>query len=458
MGNSRAGLGRSGQKPEWALAAVPFTLRLTLLLILLLSSSVLTNAQAASVEGVRMWAGPDNTRLVFDISGPIEHSVFMLRSPNRVVLDLKNTRLKQLPRGLDFRNSLISDLRSAKRNGKDLRLVLDLKVKVRPKSFLLKPTKQYGHRLVIDLQNLAVKPVARVARIMASGLKGTPRDVIIAIDAGHGGDDPGAIGQHGTREKVVVLAIARELERLIKKEPGMQPLMIRTGDYYLGLRKRMQKARDMRADLFISIHADAFRNGRASGTSVYVLSQNGATSEAAQWLARSENNADSIGGISLEDKDDLLRSVLLDLSQNATIAASLEVGSSVLKELGGMSKVHKKRVEQAGFVVLKSPDIPSILVETGFISNKREERNLRAKRYQRKLAMAMLKGVRHYFAQNAPPGTRLAMAGQQHVIRRGETLSGIAVRYSVTQLALRSANSLANSRLKIGQILRIPVL
>ena len=404
-----------------------------------------------------MWAGPEDTRLVFDISGPVDHSVFMLHAPDRVVIDLKNTQLKQALDGLDFRDSLVSELRSAKRNSHDLRMVLDLKSKVRPKSFLLKPTKQYGHRLVIDLQNLNVAPVAKVARTVANEPKGAPRDVIIAIDAGHGGDDPGASGQRGTREKAVVLAIARQLEQLVKDEPGMQPLMIRTGDYYLGLRKRMEKARDMRADLFISIHADAFRNGRASGASVYVLSQNGATSEAARWLAESENDADLIGGVSLDDKDDLLRSVLLDLSQNATIAASLDIGGSVLKELGNVGRVHKNRVEQAGFMVLKSPDIPSILVETGYISNKKEERNLRDKNYQRKLAVAMLKGVRHYFAHNAPPGTRLAMTEQEHVIRRGDTLSAIAARYSISQYALRSANSLASNSLKVGQILRIPV-
>lgn len=429
-----------------------------LLSIVLLSATV----QAATVDDVRMWAGPESTRLVFDISGPIEHSVFMLRSPNRVVIDLKNTRLRKSPHGLDFTQGVVSKFRSAKRNSRDLRMVLDLKGKVRPKSFLLKPTKQYGHRLVIDLSNTRIKSAAKVTRHSASRNRGAPRDVIIAIDAGHGGDDPGASGQRGTREKHVVLAIARQLERLIKKEPGMRPVMIRTGDYYLGLRKRMQKARQFQADLFISIHADAFRNGRASGSSVYVLSQNGATSEAAQWLAKSENSSDLIGGVSLDDKDDLLRSVLLDLSQNATIAASLDVGGSVLKELRGVGKLHKKRVEQAGFAVLKSPDIPSILVETGYISNKREERNLRDKHYQRKLATAMLNGVRRYFSQNAPPGTRLAMAAQngeqKHVIRRGETLSGIAQRYSVTQIALRSVNSLRNSHLKIGQVLRIPIL
>jgi len=439
----------SGCKPGW-----------TVFTLFLLSMAVMLSAgaQAATVDDVRMWAGPESTRLVFDISDPVEHSVFMLRSPNRVVIDLKNARLRQAPRGLDFSKSVVSKLRSARRNHNDLRMVLDLKSKVRPKSFLLKPTKQYGHRLVIDLSDTRVKSVPRVARDSINSSKGAPRDVIIAIDAGHGGDDPGASGPRGTREKHVVLAIARQLERLIKKEPGMRPVMIRTGDYYLGLRKRMQKAREMRADLFISIHADAFRNERASGSSVYVLSQNGATSEAAQWLAKSENNADLIGGVSLDDKDDLLRSVLLDLSQNATIAASLDVGSSVLRELGGIGKLHKKRVEQAGFAVLKSPDIPSILVETGYISNKREERKLRDKAYQRKLAVAIRNGVRRYFAQNAPPGTRLAMGGQKHVIRRGETLSGIAQRYRVTQVALRNVNSLSNNRLKIGQVLRIPVL
>lgn len=434
---------------------------MALTVLMALTALMAPPAQAASIGGVRMWAGPDNTRLVFDITAPIDHTVFMLHSPERVVVDLKNARLTNSLTGLDFNKTLVKGLRSAKRNGHDLRIVLDLKSKVRPKSFLLKPTQQYGqqygHRLVIDLQNARSKPL-KAARTASNTLKGVPRDVIIAIDAGHGGDDPGATGKRGTREKDVVMAIARKLEALVKKEHGMRPVMIRRGDYYLGLRKRMKMARDMEADLFISIHADAFRDGRARGASVYALSQNSATSKAAQWLANNENKADLIGGVSLDDKDDLLASVLLDLSRNATIAASLDAGSNILSELKKIGKVHKHRVEQAGFAVLKSPDVPSILVETGFISNRNEERNLRDKRYQQKLANALLKGMRRYFAQNAPPGTILAMTDHRHVIQSGETLSGIAKQYQVSQLTLRSANNLANSALKIGQTLRIPVL
>ncbi len=413
---------------------------------------------AATVDGVRMWSGPDNTRLVFDISEAVDHKVFMLKNPHRVVVDLKNARLLRAPAGLDFPKSLLTGLRSAKRHGTDLRMVLDLKGKVRPKSFLLKPTQQYGHRLVIDLQDARNKPANTVTRSAVSAVKGRARDVIVAIDAGHGGDDPGAIGRRGTREKDVVMAVARELEKLIKQQRGMRPVMIREGDYYLGLRKRMQKARDLKADLFISIHADAFRDGRARGASVFALSQNSATSKAAQWLAANENSADLIGGVSLDDKDDLLASVLLDLSRNATIAASLDVGGNVLGELKKIGRVHKRRVEQAGFMVLKSPDVPSILVETGFISNRHEEKNLRSKAYQRKLARAMLKGVKTYFTNNAPAGTLLAMEGQKHLIRRGETLSGIAQKYRVTQLALRSANGLNSDGIRIGQTLNIPVM
>lgn len=414
---------------------------------------------SAKVEGVRLWSGPDHNRLVFDLDGPIDHKLFMLSSPDRVVLDIKNARLLQDLSRLDVSNSFVHRIRSARR-GSDLRVVLDMRGKVHPKSFLLKPTQKYGHRLVIDLQAAHSKK-ATVTKRSAARPTGRARDVIIAIDAGHGGDDPGASGRHGTKEKDVVLAIARKLEKLIRQQHGMRPVMIRTGDYYVSLRKRMKKAREMKADLFISIHADAFRDGRARGASVWVLSQKGASSEAGRWLAESENSADLIGGVSLDDKGDLLASVLLDLSQNATIAASLDIGELMLGELKHMTKVHKPRVEQAGFVVLKSPDIPSILVETGFISNAREERKLRDPAYQLKLATAILRGARSYFVDNAPPGTLLAQraqGNQQHVIQRGETLSGIAQKYRISQKYLRTANNLASDRLKVGQTLRIPYM
>ena len=283
------------------------------------------------------------------------------------------------------------------------------------------------------------------------------RDLVIAIDAGHGGEDPGARGRKGTREKDVVLEIARRLAALIEKEPGMRPVMIRDGDYYIGLRKRIEKARSQRADLFISIHADAFRDSRARGSSVYVLSQRGASSEMARWLAARENAADLVGGVSLDDKDDLLAEVLLDLAQTATLEASVEVADNVLQEMKRLGKVHKKQVQHAGFVVLKSPDIPSLLVETAFISNPSEEQRLRNSRHQQQVAQAILAGVRNYFASNPPPGTLMAKSStRQHVIRRGDTLSNIAQRYGVSMNTLRSTNKLKNDNLLGGKVLTIP--
>ena len=277
---------------------------------------------------------------------------------------------------------------------------------------------------------------------------------MIAIDAGHGGEDPGARGPRGTREKTVVLQIAKRLERLVDREPGFRAVMIREGDYFMPLRKRASKAHEHRADLFVSIHADAFHDRRARGSSVYVLSQRGATSEMARILAETENAADLIGGVSLNDKDDLLKTVLLDLSQTASIEASMEVGENVLGHLRRLGKVHKRRVQQAGFVVLKSPDIPSILVETAFISNPGEERQLRNGKHQQNLATAILKGIKSYFRNNPPPGT--LMAQRQHVIKRGDTLSEIAQRYDVSMNQLRVANGLKGNSLRIGDVLKIP--
>jgi N-acetylmuramoyl-L-alanine amidase len=413
-------------------------------------------AGQAAVENVRMWPAPDRTRIVFDVDGPLEHTLFILNNPARVVVDLRDTALKsEVDRPSDS-DKLLERIRHATRNDRDLRVVFDLHKPVRPRSFLLKPNKQYGYRLVVDLYDRGdpgeslKEGIERAAPNPPSKL----RDLIIAIDAGHGGEDPGTIGRKGTREKDVVLAIANELARQVKNEPGMRPVLVRNGDYYVGLRRRMSIARDHRADLFLSIHADSFKDPRVRGSSVYVLSRNGASSEAARWLAEQENAADLVGGVSLDDKDDLLASVLLDLSQTATLSASTDVGTNVLKQLGSFNKMHKRRVQRAGFMVLKSPDIPSILVETAFLSNPTEEKRLRSHSHQRKLARAMVAGVRGYFQNNAPPGTRLA--ARSHVIARGDTLGAIAGHYGVSLSDLRKVNAIHGSDIKVGEVLRIP--
>ncbi len=430
-------------------------LRRTLYLLILLGLALPTWA-GVQVKSVRMWPAPDNTRLVFDLSAPVDHSLFSLSAPDRIVIDLKNTRYRgQLP-GFDYSDSYIKNIRYATRKGNALRFVLDLRSQVRPKSFVLKPHGEYGHRLVIDLFDARhAAPAKPVPRQPTAPHR--PRDVIIAIDAGHGGEDPGAIGRRGTREKDVVLAIARKLERLVKKEPGMRPVMIRNGDYYVGLQDRVKKAREHQADLFISIHADAFKNHRAHGSSVYVLSDRGASSEAARFLAESENSADMLGGVSLDDKDDLLKLVLVDMVKNSTIEDSHDVAAKVLRDLRRVNSLHKNRVEQAAFRVLKSPDVPSILVETAFISNPAEERKLRSSRHQQALAKAMLGGIRSYFRTNPPPGTVLAARPKRHVISRGDTLSEIAARYRVSVTTLRRHNGLRTDRLKVGDVLQIPL-
>ena len=424
--------------------------------LLVLAGFVLPVWAGVQVKSVRMWPAPDNTRLVFDLSAPVDHTLFSLAAPDRIVIDLKDARYRgQLP-DFDYSNSYIKNVRYASRKGNSLRFVLDLHSQVRPKSFVLKPHGEYGHRLVIDLfDTVRTAPLKSLPRQAKSPNR--PRDVVIAIDAGHGGEDPGAIGRRGTREKDVVLAIARKLEKLVHQEPGMRPVMIRDGDYYVGLRDRVEKAREHQADLFISIHADAFKNHKARGSSVFVLSDRGASSEAARFLAESENSADMLGGVSLDDKDDLLKLVLVDMVKNSTIEDSHDVAAKVLRDLGHVNSLHRNRVEQAAFRVLKSPDVPSILVETAFISNPQGERKLRSSRHQQALAKAMLRGVRSYFHANPPPGTRLAESPKRHVISRGDTLSEIAARYRVSVRTLRRYNDLRTDRLRVGEVLRIPL-
>ena len=413
-------------------------------------------AEEVQVTSLRMWPAPDHTRVVFDISGPVEHRLFTLADPDRVVIDILGASAGASGLGQFAQSEVIARIRSAPRNTQDLRVVLDLKGVVRPKSFLLRPNASYGHRLVIDLFPTANEQNAEprvVKQNPGNGAK--PRDIVIAIDPGHGGEDPGAQGPKGAREKDVTMAVARKLAAVIDRVRGMQAVLIRSGDYYVGLRKRMMIARHERADLFVSIHADAFRDPRVRGSAVYILSRNGASSEAARWLAEQENAADLAGGVSLDDKDDLLASVLLDLSQTATLSASTEVGKDVLMELKRLGKPHKISVQRADFMVLKSPDIPSILVEAAFISNPDEERKLTDAGHQDALARSVLKGISNYFEQHAPPGTLLAL--KRHVIESGDTLSDIADRYQVSVNSLRSANSLNSDQLQVGQVLHIPI-
>ena len=411
-------------------------------------------AGAAQVKNVRIWPAPDHTRVVFDLDAPVKHSIFMLDGPERVVIDMNRTRLATDIRRPSPSDRLLRRVRSAPRKGGGLRVVLDLKRQVRPHSFLLKPNQQYGHRLVVDLHAESTPEASRAVDQPPRGEESGPREVVVAVDPGHGGDDPGAVTRRGTREKDIVLALSRELKKAIDRRRGMRAVLIRDNDYYVGLRRRMQLARKARADLFVSVHADAFRDSRVHGASVYVISRRGASSEAARWLAARENTADFAGGVSLDDKDEGVATVLLDLSQTGALRASTGVGARVLSQLGRVGRVHKRRVEHAGFMVLKSPDIPSILVETGFITNPRDEDRLNDPAGRRAIAIAIADGIERYFKDNPPAGTLLA--SRRHVITRGDTLSQIAARYRVSLAALRTENRIRGDKIRIGDILLIP--
>ena len=371
---------------------------------ILLATVLALPAHAVDVRAVRLWAGPDSTRLVLDLSGSAQHSLQVLKDPDRVVIDVAGAKLAAGVHNAPAGAGAIKQVRMARRPSGELRIVLDLSKHIQAKSFLAAPNDHYGYRLVIDLG--ASQSVE--TPVKAEHAPPDARDLIIAVDAGHGGEDPGAIGKNGTREKDVVLAIARELALKINSEPGMKAVLTRNGDYFVPLRDRMRRARAQAADLFVSIHADSIRDRRVDGSSVYILSQRGATDEASRWLAERENASDLIGGVSLDDKDDVLASVLLDLSQSASLSASQTAAERVLRQLNRVGEVRKPQVQQARFMVLKSPDIPSMLVETAYISNPQEEQRLRATAHQAKLAAAIHQGVHDYFYANPPAGTRIA--------------------------------------------------
>jgi len=443
------------------MASVVWMRLIVVLTALLLTSDVL--AKVVAVKDVRLWNAPDHSRLVFDLGGEVKHKLMTLKNPDRVVIDITGAKKSARFDQLALKGSPINSIRSAKRNSNDLRIVLDVTSELKPKSFLLKPNDNYGNRLVVDLyrKQTSAKSVDAQPVKVVSG----KRDVIVVVDPGHGGEDPGAIGPGRVREKDVVLAISKELVKQINALEGYQAFLTRKTDYYIGLRKRTEIARKRNADLFVSVHADAFTRAQANGASVFALSNRGASSETARWLAQKENASDLIGGsgVSLGQHDEVLASVLLDLSSTASLKASLTVGDKVLRSLGGVARLHKSQVQQAGFVVLKSPDIPSILIETGFISNPTESRRLSSRKYQRKIATSISSGVRTYFNSEPPIGSWLAAqksgggsSKAAHVVRSGDTLSHIAASNSVSVATLRKLNKLRSDVLWVGQKIKLP--
>jgi N-acetylmuramoyl-L-alanine amidase len=385
-------------------------LQVLLRLLLLCGAGLSAWGQAAELTATRLWPSPEYTRITLESSQPIAHKYFQLSNPDRLVVDLEGvapgSRLNELPKQLSAEDPYVAAIRSGLNRPGVMRLVIELKAAVKPSIFQLQPLGEYGHRLVLDLypvQELDALALLALGKPASGPAKTVPqyaRLITVAIDAGHGGEDPGAIGANGTYEKDVTLAISRKLKQKIDAMENMRGVLIRDGDYFIPLAKRVSKARAVKADLFVSIHADAFIRPQARGSSVFALSENGASSVAARWLATKENEADLVGGVNIDVKDPFLKRTLLDLSQTATINDSLKLGRSVLKEIGGVNTLHKPHVEQAGFAVLKSPDIPSILIETAFISNPEEEKRLKDEAYQNKLVDAIVAGIRDYFEQN----------------------------------------------------------
>jgi len=440
-------------------------------------------AAPVSVHNLRLWQAPDNTRLVFDLSGPLDHRLSTLSDPERVVIEMDNARLQDGLAPLDVSQSYIAAVRAAEPADGKLRITLELKRPVRAQSFVLKPYGQFGHRLVIDLYDEVVAkalpdPEPRAAPPAREFM--APRDLVVAIDAGHGGEDPGAIGRrYRTREKDVVLAIARELYKLVAAEPGMKPVMIRDGDYFIPLKKRTLKAKNNGAHVFVSIHADAVRGRQARGSSVYALSDRGASSALAKSLADDGNSSDWIGGVGREDLDTDVQRLFGDLVIDATIGDSIVLGGDMLGSMRSVGPLHSPRVGQAGFMVLKSP-IPSVLIETAFISNPEEERKLRDRAFQKRMAKSIFNGLKraaprllarlgtsHETVQATVPATpvpstqavQTAPKGRahEHVVQRGETLTAIARLYDIHVDALRFLNDIHDNNLPVGLKLRIPV-
>ncbi len=428
----------------------------TCALLLLLSSAAFAGS---TVENVRIWSENNKTRVVLDLSQSVQHSIFTLRGPDRVVIDLKDSRLAKTLTSMPTGTGAVRSIRSAIRADGQLRVVLDLNTAVRSRTFTAGPNATYGDRLVIDLQRAgSLAPVKTASEEYRPG-----RDIVIAVDAGHGGHDPGSSGRRA-KEKDIVLSVSKELAKRINAEPGMRAVLIRDRDVFINLKDRVQIAQRHDADLFISVHADGFRDTRANGASVFALNLERADRVARETLSRRDRETVKVRDVVLNDKDPVLASVLYDLAQNAALSASNDVGTRVSRQLSRVAKMHSHKVREKSLAVLTSAEVPSILVETGFITNPGEEKKLRDRAYQGRLANAILAGVRDYFYTNPPADTQIAMdlkrqpAKQvRYVVARGDTVSQIAERYNVRAADIRRANKLSSDKIRVGQTLSIPI-
>jgi N-acetylmuramoyl-L-alanine amidase len=436
-------------------ASIKIGLIFTCLLSLLAAAPAI--AFESKVNGVRIWPSPDSTRVVFDLSSPVKYNVFTLKNPNRLVVDLSNTKLSTSLKGAAEDKTRLRKIRTSKPpKNRDLRIVMELDDNIDHMAFALRPTGHHSDRLVIDLLD-KTETVAKAQRKIEAD-----RDLIIAIDAGHGGEDPGSIGPRGTYEKNVTLTIAKKLANQINKEKGFKAVLTRTGDYFVDIGRRSDKARKAYADLLISIHADAYTSPRPSGASVWVLTMRRAETEIGRFLEDKEKHSQLLGGaaeaIKNTNNERYLVQALIDMSMDHTINQGFTVASEVLKELGKITKLHKRKTQKGNFGVLKSPDIPSILVETGFISNPKEENLLTNSWYQNRLATSLTKAVKRYFSKYAPEDTLYAKLHRKrkHKVQPGESLSIVAQTYQVSVQKIKSVNKLKSDMIRVGQVLTIP--
>ncbi|MDF2180400.1 N-acetylmuramoyl-L-alanine amidase [Aliiglaciecola sp. CAU 1673] len=432
----------------------------SLLLVTLLALTSLPALAENKVDSVRIWPSPNNTRVVFDMQAPPEYTYFTLSNPSRLVIDLSGTKKSLDLTKIKSDSKLLKGLRySNAKDNQSIRVVLDLKEAADTQVFALAPTAPYGNRLVVDLGSKSENQVVAVKQSNT----GAHRDVIIAIDAGHGGEDPGSIGRAGSYEKNITLSIAKMLAERIDRTPGMRSVMIRSGDYYVGLNKRTEIARRSKADLLISIHADAFTTPQPHGASVWVLSMRRANSELGRWMENTEKHSELLGGaaevIQNTASERYLTQALLDMSMDHSLSTSYEVSREILKDLDKVTKLHKNDPQAASLAVLTSPDIPSILVETGFISNPTEEKNLNWDKHRQSLANSIFVAVERYFKRVPPDGTLFAQVkrdNRTHKVSSGESLSLLAQRYNVPVSRIKAVNNLDSDIVRIGQVLMIP--